>query len=116
MVGMNKPNLPMQKTAKDHRPFSYLWSFNPETREVVLEDEEGDGKADYPVHEEMAPHIVHPDRVDGYAIAIDDGWRIFTDDMDEPDPYITNQVRKALRDKHVPPLPQVLPHGSPLRF
>lgn len=110
MIGMS-----MNKTTKrDTRPFTYLWVFDPQTREVVLEDERGDGMANYPMHKTMAPHIVHAERTEGYAVAIEDGWRIFDDDFEQPDPYITEKVRLALEGKHPPPpLPNVLPHGSP---
>ncbi len=111
---MSKPKQPESAPRKDPRPLCYLWSVDPDTGEVVLEDEEGDGKANYPTHDTMAEHITHPERVDGYAIAIEGGWRIFTDDVEEPDPYILEHIRRALARLHPPPpLPHVVPHRDP---
>lgn len=104
----------LPKIAKDERPFCYLWSFDPETGHVHLEKQRTDHPADFPCHHTMATHIVHPERVDGYALAIKKGWRILTDEMHEPDPYIRERVSKALKGEHPPvPLPSIRYHGDP---
>lgn len=112
------PNVPadfgglLPKVAKDKRPFSYLWVFDPDTSHVHLEKQRSDHPADSPVHREMAKHVTHPDRVHGWAIAIHDGWRIFDDDMQEPDPYVKDKVEKALKGEHPAlPLPSIRYHG-----
>lgn len=102
----------LPKTAKDKRPFSYLWVFDPDTAHVTLEKQRSDHPADSPIHRDMAPHVTHPDRAHGWAIAIHDGWRIFNDDMQEPDPYIMDKIERALKGVHPPgPLPNIKYHG-----
>lgn len=101
------------KEAKDKRPFQYLFVFDPETNKVHLQPEK-DGDQDFPMHHEMAEHIHHPEKVQGYAIAIKNGWRILDETLSEVDPYIREQVKRALAGHHpAPPLPHLRYHGDP---
>lgn len=101
----------LPKTARDKRPFLYHWAYDPDTQTVHIEDR-GDHPSEFPVHKHMAKHITHPDRVDGFAIAVINGWRIFTDDLQKPDPFVIERVRRALEGEHPPkPLPHIRYHG-----
>jgi hypothetical protein len=100
------------KTASDKRPLQHLFVFDPDTTEVHLDHAKGH---EFPLHEDIAEHVVHPDRVEGYAIAIKHGWRIVDADMHEVDPFVKSQVRKALEGEHpAPALPSIRYHGSPI--
>ena len=115
---MNLPedfkNLLPPKEAKDKRPHMYLWVFDPETNHVHVEDGKSDHPANFPLHGTMAEHVTHPDRVDGYAFAIKNGWRIVDDELGEVDGYIKERVKKALQGEHpAPPLPSIRYHGDP---
>jgi hypothetical protein len=100
------------KTAADKRPLQHLFVFDPETTQVHLDHAKGN---DFPIHEHLAEHVTHPDRVEGYAIAVKNGWRILDAEMREVDPFVKEQVKKALRGEHpAPPLPSIRYHGSPI--
>ena len=102
------------KEAKDKRPMQYLWVYDPETCKVHIEDSRHEHPADFPMHGHMAEHVTHPERVDGYAVAIKDGWRIFADDLSEVDGYVKERVKEALRGEHpAAPLPNLRYHGDP---
>jgi hypothetical protein len=93
----------------------YLWVFDPETTEVHIEAEKPDHPAHYPTHGEMAKHVTHPDRVQGYVWAIKGGWRI-TDEFNKKidDPFLLKRIREALRSQHpAPALPHIRYHGQP---
>jgi hypothetical protein len=102
------------KEAKDKRPLEYLWVYDPETTRVIVQDAKGEHPADFPLHEDMAEHVTHPDRIDGYAIPIKNGWRIIADDLSDVDGFVKERVKDALQGKHPPPpLPSIRPHGDP---
>lgn len=92
-------------------PFQYLWSFDPTTNKVHIMDSAGKHPADYPHHSDIEIH--HPDRVDGYALPIKNGYRIFNSDLSESDPYVTHQVKAALQGRDDPTLPAIRYHGDP---
>lgn len=95
----------------NQRVFQYLWAYDPQSNRVHFSPDEADHPADYPHHQDA--DINHPDAVYGYALPIEDGWRIFTDDLKEPDTYITNKVQKALQGVQEPELPSIRYHGDP---
>lgn len=100
---------------KEDRPIGYLWVYDPDTTEVHLQDEKGDHPAHYPTHAEMAQHVTHDDRQQGYAWSIDGGWRI-EDEFSKKitDPFLLKRIHEALRGEHpAPPLPHVRYHGDP---
>lgn len=99
----------------DDRPLSYLWVYDPLKSEIHLVNGRGEHPADFPLHREIAPHVNHKDRLDGYAFRIEGGWRIMDDHHRKlDDPFIIKKIREALRGEHpAPPLPQVRYHGSP---
>jgi hypothetical protein len=102
------------KVAKDKRPLQYLWVYDPETDRVHIEDAHNEHPAHFPLHDEMAEHVTHPERIDGYAISIKNGWRIVNDHMKEVDGFIKEQVLAAIRGDHpTPPLPSIRYHGDP---
>lgn len=98
----------------DGRPIYYLWTFDPEDTKVYIDHNEDRHPADFVTHDELAPHVHHPDTVHGYAYSIKDGWRITDDNHDEvKDPFIVRRVLAALSGKHPPaPLPRVPYHGA----
>lgn len=96
----------------------YLWKYDPVENEVHIEPGEADHPADFPTFETMAQHVHHPDKMQGYAFPIEDGYRI-TDDMGKKveDPYIIKQIVLALNKENPPkPLPHVRYHGDPEPF
>ncbi len=93
------------------KAFQYIWSYNPETSQVHLIDADGNHPADFPHHADI--EINHPDRVDGYALPIKNGWRIFNSDLSESDPYITQQVKNAISGLTSYELPSIRYHGDP---
>jgi hypothetical protein len=105
----------LPKVAKDARPFKYLFVWDPDKDEVHLEPEDL-GDTEVKMHHLMAEHVHHEDRVDGYAYAIDKGWRIVSDEHGELDPYVKERVKQALKGEHAPvPLPTIRYHGDPRR-
>lgn len=110
-----KSLLPKQATPEKDDRDDYLWVYDPETTHVHLEKEKGDHPAHFPLHEEMATHVTHPERQQGYAWAIKGGWRI-EDEFSKrvEDPFLLKRIREALRGKHsAPPLPHIRYHGNP---
>ena len=93
------------------KDFQYLWSYDPASGSVAVKDCEADHPADYAHHSDI--EVNHPERVDGYALPITNGWRIMDKDMSEADPYITTQVKRALAHQASPPMPQIRYHGDP---
>jgi hypothetical protein len=93
------------------QPFQYLWSYDPETSKVVMKNSTSDHPADFPHHSDVK--INHPDRIDGYALPIKNGWRIFNTDLTESDPYITQKVKEAIDGLDRPELPAIRYHGDP---
>lgn len=79
-------------------PIYFLWIFDPQKDETILEHNEGRHTAEHVDHQELARRVPHPERVHGYAYKIKDGWRI-TDWEHRPvdDPHIQSSVRRALR-------------------
>lgn len=100
----------------DNRPTYFLWSFDPDTGKAHLHHNEDEPLSHAKTHREMAPHIHHPERIDGYAYSIKGGWRITTNDHKEvKDRYIVKRVLDALRGEHPePPLPHLSYHRIPL--
>lgn len=110
----------LPKTAKgepDERPRMYLWVYDPQEAKVHLETSHGKPPAEFPTHKEMAKHVTHPDRLQGYAFSITGGWRISDEDFHKvEDPFILKRVLAALRQEHPPaPLPSIRYHGDPAR-
>ncbi len=108
-----------QRTAEiehDDRPPIWLWVYDPQDASVIIKDGEGDGRpAHYVTHGEMSEHIHHPEKQQGYAYPIKDGWRI-TDDHHKKveDPFLLKRIRAGLRKEHPPaPLPSIRYHGDP---
>lgn len=99
---------------KDTRPFQYLWVFDPATNKAHIEPGSNNNVAEFPIHQDMAEDISHPDRQHGYAVRIKNGWRIFDEEMEEVDPFVKKCVHEALEGKHPHPgLPHILYHGDP---
>lgn len=103
--------------AKDEE---FLWVYEPPAHEghpgkVHLENAKTDHPADFPTHGNMATEVTHPDRKEGYAYAIQGGWRLTTSDHKKVvDPYIKKLILTALRgESPLPPLPQIRYHGDP---
>lgn len=81
----------------DH-PTHYLWVFDPESGRVHVEHNKDRHPKDAVDHSHLAARVSHPDRVHGYAYRIHGGYRITDWDHNEvKDPYIKEQVRRALR-------------------
>jgi hypothetical protein len=93
------------------KPFQHLWSFDPSTSKVHILDAAGKHPADYPHHSDIEIH--HPERIDGYALPIQNGYRIFNSDLTEADPYVTQKVKEALEGINSPSLPSIRYHGDP---
>ena len=91
--------------------FQYLWTYDPSNGRVTLKDSASDHPADFIYHSDIEVH--HPDRIDGYALPIKNGWRIFDSDMSETDPFITQRVKDAIQGLTSPLLPQIRYHGDP---
>lgn len=114
--------LPTRRVAhgeRDPRPVYYLWTFDPTDGQVYLDHNEDKHPAEHITHAELAPHVTHPDKVDGYAYSIKGGWRIteFGKDASQKpveDPFIVRRVLAALEKKEPPaPLPHIRYHGRP---
>jgi len=102
---------------RDDRPIYYLWTWDPAGNDgngkVHMDTNEGKHPADHITHDELAPHVYHPERVHGYAYSIKGGWRINTDDHKEVDPGVVTRVMRKLRGEHPEPaLPSVLSSHS----
>ena len=55
----------------------------------------------------LAPHVTHPDKVDGFAYSIQNGWRITEFDADATekpieDPFVVGRVLKSLAEEECP--------------
>lgn len=78
-------------------PIYVLWVFDPMTDKVSVEHNKGRHRALAVTHSQMAPDVVHPGRLQGYAYKIQGGWRITTEEHRmSDDPHIIKQVKKAL--------------------
>jgi hypothetical protein len=99
----------------DDRPPYYLWCFDPTDGHVIVTHNRDRHPAEAHTHATMAPEIVHPERLRGYAYPIKDGWRITNDDHKKlTDPFVIKRVLAALRKEHPPaPLPSIRYHGDP---
>jgi hypothetical protein len=109
-----KSLLPKQAAPQeeDDRPVYYLWVFDPDTAKVLIEHNEDKHPADHVTHQDIGAHIHHPDKIQGYAYSIKDGWRITNDSHDEvKDPFVVKRVLSALRGEHPEaPLPHLRYH------
>jgi hypothetical protein len=78
-------------------PVYYLWVFDPDTGEVIVEHNEGVDPIEVHDHGDLARLVANPNRVHGYAYRIRGGWRI-TDWEHKPlgDPFILKRVVKSL--------------------
>ena len=82
----------------DLRPLEYLWVYDPEEDRIHLENGKHEHPAHFPTHGSMVTHVTHPDRQEGYAYSIVDGWRITNDDHRKiDDPHMLKLIRAALR-------------------
>lgn len=99
----------------------FLWVYEPpehqgEHGKIHLVNRETDHPAHIPHLQDIATHVHHPDRRQGYAYSIQGGWRITDDDHKsiKDDPYLEHLILKALRGEvPPPPLPHVRYHGDP---
>jgi hypothetical protein len=103
------------KAEKDDRPIYYLWTFDPTDGKVYLDHNENKHPADAVTHDELAPHVTHPETVHGFAYSIKGGWRITDDDHTAvEDPFILRRVESAIEKKEPSaPLPSIRYHGRP---
>src|SRR5450755_3024481 len=90
-----------QRTAdvedEDDRPLYYLWTFNPVDGEVYMDHNEDKHPAHHVTHDDLAPHVHHPEKVHGYAYSIKDGWRITDDEHKEVKDPCPARIEKASR-------------------
>jgi len=92
-------------------PWEWLWVFDPVTGQVTLDHNHDRVLKDSVAHDEIAPHVVHPERQEGFVYKIKDGYRI-TDGKNKKleDPFIIDAIHKALHREHTPkPLPKIKP-------
>jgi hypothetical protein len=112
-----KALLPKQVASQeeDDRPAYHLWVFDPQTSEVTLDDNEHKSPADQVTHKDLAPHVHHPERINGYAYSIKDGWRITDDAHNEVrDKFIVKRVMAKLQGEYPEPaLPHISYHRIP---
>lgn len=96
-------------------PIYWLWSFDPTDGHVVVHSNDGAPRAQAKTHDELAPEITHPERLNGYAYKIQGGYRITTDDHKKlEDPYVVKAVLSALKgEQPKKPLPHIRHHGMP---
>ena len=81
-------------------PFKYLWVFDPMDASVHIEHNEDRHPAHHLTHKDIAPQASHPGRLEGYAFKLEGGWRIMdTDGKVVDDPYITERIRKELKQR-----------------
>lgn len=108
-------------SAEEQGDREYLWVYEPPEHEgkegkIHLANARTEHPADFPTHEDIATHVHHPDRRDGYAYEIKGGWRL-TDSHHKSirdDPYLEKLILAALRQEDPPqPLPRIRYHGDP---
>lgn len=94
-------------------PIYWLWVFDPQTGKVVTHHNEGLHRAHTKTHKDLAPEVIHPERLNGYAYKIKGGYRITTDDHREvKDPFISQSVLAKLKKEQPPKLPaSIRRHG-----
>lgn len=91
-------------------PLYWLWTFDPQDGKVVITHNEDRHRAHAVTHQELAPEVTHPERLNGYAYKIRDGYRITTDEhRPVEDPFILKQVLTALKQENPKPLPHLNP-------
>jgi hypothetical protein len=112
-----KDLLPHHSGKSDERPHTILWVFDPEKNETQVDWRQRHHPADWPSHNTMAPETLrHPHHQRGYAIPIENGWRVMDHKLKPvDDPFVTKSIQRALRHSFPPDLPKVLPHGDPLK-
>lgn len=96
-------------------PIYWLWVFDPESGHVTIHHNEDSSRAEAKTHDEVAPEVTHPGRLNGYAYKIQGGYRITTDDHKKlEDPFVVKQVIAALKGEQPhKPLPHIRNHGMP---
>lgn len=96
-------------------PIYWLWAFDPEDGHVVVEHNEGRSRSEAKTHDELAPEITHPARLNGFAYKIQGGYRITDEDHKKiDDPFVIKQVLTALKgEQSHKPLPHIRHHGMP---
>lgn len=88
-------------------PVYVLWVFDPMTDQVIIDHNKGRNRALTKTHADIAPEVIHPSRLNGYAYRIRGGWRLTSDDHKEvSDPHVVRRVDQALKKKF-PPKPLV---------
>ena len=93
-------------TKPDDRPPYFLWVFDPTDGDVRVTHNQGRPPANALTHLTMAPDVVHPERLQGYAYPIKDGWRLTNDEHKKlEDPFVIRVVLKALNRQYTKPLP-----------
>lgn len=89
--------LPKVAVEREEGPLYFLWVFDPDSGEVILEHNEDRHAAEHVDHGHLAERVKHPDKVHGYAYKIRGGWRITTwDHKPVDDPFVVKQVRGEL--------------------
>ena len=78
-------------------PIYWLWTFDPIHDRVTITHNEDRPRALAATHDDLAPEVTHPGRIDGYAYKIQGGYRITNDEHRKiDDPHIVQLVRRAL--------------------
>lgn len=110
-----KELLPKQAAEPKDERDDFLWVYDPQEAKVHIEREKAGHPAEFPTHGEMAKHVTHPDRLQGFAFAIVGGWRICDEEYHRiEDPFILKTVLAALRHEAPShPLPSIRYHGDP---
>lgn len=92
----------MESHAANIAPLYYRWVYSP-SKGVTLGTNQDDHPALVKYHQELGGDINDTDLTHGYAYPIINGWRL--SDLDHQavgDPYIVNQVVRALNQEEEP--------------
>lgn len=96
----------------ERRPLYYLWVFDPVTGRAHIDHNEGRHRAHTLTHKDIAPEVNHPDRLNGMAYRIQNGWRICdVEARPVKDTFIVDAIKRALNHEEPPkPLPHIKTH------
>ena len=70
-------------------PVYYLWVFDPQEDQVIIEHNEERHPAEHIDHSDLEKRVLHPEKVQGYAYPIEGGYRV------------TDTKHHAVEDKHI---------------
>lgn len=108
------PDIDLLWVVPDDRPIYYLWVFDPQDGKIYIDHNEGRQAGEKLLHDTLAPHVTHPERIYGYAYSIPGGWRLTNDDHDRVEnDFAVSQVLNALKQKHPPSLPDTSEETDP---